>query len=215
MKRVHIDQLQHIRLKLNGRPHEFPAQILDMNPDSLVLRVPDVLARMEEPSQIRIMIGQKSYYWEADTEVTATYEDWWFVKRPREDAFETSQRRDSVRIVYKDDMIAIPSDARGMPTANPMELKVRNLSATGCYGFLGGQYNTGDHFMVLLSLPDLPLLSVMSRVMRVQKRVELGGWYGLLFQTLNEEEQEKLARFIHAHIQFKLKQGVDVTLGES
>jgi c-di-GMP-binding flagellar brake protein YcgR len=215
VKRVHLDQLQHIRVKLDGKNAEYPAQILDMNPDSLVLRVPETLASLEEPSKIRLMIGLKSYFWEADTEVTATYEDWWFVRRPKDSEYETSQRRDSVRIVFQGDMIAIPSDARGMPTSNPIEIKLRNLSATGCYGFMGdSHFNSGDHFMVILSLPDMPIISVLSRIMRVQKRVELGGWYGLVFQTLSTEEQEKLARFIHNQIQFKLKQGVDITLTE-
>ena len=92
VKRVHLDQLQHIRVKLDGKNAEYPAQILDMNPDSLVLRVPDSLAKLEEPSKIRLMIGLKSYFWEADTEVTACYEDWWFVRRPKDSEYETSQR---------------------------------------------------------------------------------------------------------------------------
>jgi c-di-GMP-binding flagellar brake protein YcgR len=215
LKRVQIDQLQHIRLKLDDKPHEYPAQVLDMNPESFVLRVPEMLARLEGPSRIRLMIGQKSYFWEADTEVTATYEDWWFVKRPADNAYETSQRRDSVRIVYKHEIIVIPSDARGLPIGNPVEMKVRNLSATGCYGFMGAQFNTGDHFMVILSLPDMPIISTLSRVMRVQKRVDLGGWYGLVFQNITPDEQERVARFIHSLIQANLKQGVDITLGEN
>lgn len=215
MKRVQIDQLQHIRLKLDGKPHEYPAQVLDMNPGSFILRVPEVLARLDSPSAIRVMIGQKSYFWEADTEVTATYEDWWFVRRPADHEYTSSQRRDSVRIIFQEDMIVIPSDARGVPIGNPMEIKIRNLSATGCYGFLGAQFNSGDHFMVILSLPDGPFISVLARVIRVQKRVELGGWYGLLFENILPEEQERLARFIHMLIQANLKRGVDITLGET
>ena len=212
MKRLQINQLERIRLKLDGKPHEYPAQVLDLNPLTFVVRVPEMLASLEGPSAVRLLIGQKSYTWEADAEVLAHYEDWWFIRRPRDEDFVTTQQRQSVRILYKEDMIAIPVDARGLPTADPAEIKIRNLSASGCYGFMYKHLANGEHVMLILSLPNVPIISVIARVVRVQKKVEQGGWYGLLFETMTEAEKEKMARFIHAQIQAKLKQGVDITL---
>ena len=69
----------------------------------------------------------------------------------------------------------------------------------------------GDHVLIVLSLPGMPINPIISRVVRRDQPTEQGTGYGLRFESIDERYQDEIAHFIAGYIQAKLADGVDVT----
>ena len=88
-----------------------------------------------------------------------------------------------------------------------MTAELSNLSAGGCLAELPGNLESGDHLLILLSLPNMPVNPIISRVVRKGAPGEKGVCYGIRFESLDDNSQEELAHFVASYIKQKLREG--------
>ena len=205
---------QSIKLRLPDDPCQFSLKVLDTQGHTLVVRVPQALADLPDPDEVELSFGYRNYYWQGAAHVKATFDSWWFLEPPREDRCEAVQRRAFVRIAFQDTLVAIPTSPLGEPMGEPRRATISNLSAGGCLVQTNLELEAGDHLILLLALPGMPVNPVISAVVRRGPSSEQGIWYGIRFESLSDRSQEELAHFVTAYIKDRLREGVDVTQPE-
>jgi hypothetical protein len=206
---------QQIKLSIPGHPHEFNMRVLDTQGETVVLRVPEGLKDVGDPDEVELGFGYRSFYLRGPARVKAHYERWWFVLPPIETDCKATQRRDFVRVSFSDTLVAIPTNPLGEPVGSPVRAEVSDLSAGGCLALMPKGLATGDHLLILLALPGMPVNPIISRIVRTGEPGEGGVWYGVRFESLDDRSQEELAHFVAGYIKEKLREGVDVTRKEA
>lgn len=201
---------QTVRLRLDDAGREFSAKVTDMDDEALIVRVGDAQRESAPDGPVTIMYTANHYYWRASVSVLATFNGWWFLARPTEEASERVQRRTFVRIGFEGSVVAMPVTPMGEPSGDLTTLHLTNLSADGCLAHGQSSFGLGNYLLVFLSVPDMPTTSVISRVVREQK-TDTGHLYGIRFESLSEGHQEQLAQFIASEIQRNLELGIDIT----
>ena len=210
MSRVTLLPNQQIKLKRSGEDQQHVVRVMDSHGPTIVLRVPDALLG-DEPDAVELYFGYRSFYYQGITQVKAHYDLWWFIEAPTIEACRTIQRRQYVRVNFSDIMMAIQTNVLGEPISDPQQAKVSNLSAGGCLARMPLDMEVGDHVLFVLSIPNMPVTPIISRVMRRDATTEEGTWYGLRFESIEERYQDEIAQFIAGYIQSRLADGVDVT----
>ena len=207
---------QQIKLKLPGEALEYTVKVMDAYGETAVLRVPEALVDLTELDEVELEFGYRNFYYQGPGRVKALYDHWWFLEPPLVERCRTLQRRAFVRIAFEDTMVAIRTSPLGEPIADPCPARLSNLSAGGCLARLPQDLEVGDHLLLVVTLPGLPVNPIISRVMRRDASGEGGTWYGIRFESADDRYQEELVHFVTTHIQEKLREGVDVTnLGRS
>lgn len=201
---------QQLKLQHSGEEREYTARVMDSHGTTIVLRVPEALID-DEPDVVDLFFGYRSFYYRGPAKVKAHYDTWWFIEAPTIEACRTIQRRQHVRVTFSDIMIGIQTNAMGEPISDPHQAKVSNLSAGGCLARIALDMQIGDHVLIVLSIPDMPVTPIISRVVRRDATTEDGTWYGLRFESIEERYQDEMAHFIAGYIQTRLADGVDVT----
>ena len=203
-------QPQTVKLRLDDAGREFSAKIMDQDEESLVVRVGDEWRDRAPDGPVTLMFTANHYYWRAHVPVQATFNGWWFLERPSEEACERVQRRTFVRISFEGSVVAMPVTPMGEPAGDLTTLHLTNLSADGCLAHGKDAFGLGDYLLIFLSVPDLPTTSVISRIMRAQQTDD-GHLYGIRFESLSQAYQEQVAQYIASEIQRNLELGVDIT----
>lgn len=210
MPKVDLPSLYDVRLRLSADAPEHPAHILDVDPESVLLRVPRDLMAVDSPDVAILSYGYKNFQWEFTAPVRAIYDAWWFLDRPEDHDCKRFQRRAFVRIGYETDLTAIPTDENGKQTGSPFTFRTANLSAGGCFvesdHMLGGP---GDHMMVMLALPGLDVAPTLSQVVRSHES-DLGNRYGIHFRGLSGAVQEQVVQFVTRQIRENLQKGQSI-----
>jgi hypothetical protein len=201
---------QQIKLTRPGADREDTVRVMDSHGTTIVLRVPEDLID-HEPDEVELYFGYRSFYYRGSVQVKAHYDTWWFIEAPTLETCRTIQRRQHVRVSFSDIMVAIQTNAMGEPVSEARQAKVSNLSAGGCLARIALDLQIGDHVLIVLAIPNMPVTPIISRVVRRDATTEEGTWYGLRFETIEERYQEEIAHFIAGYIQTKLADGVDVT----
>lgn len=205
MPRVDVPLFQPITMRVDGGDAEHAAQVLDLDTETLLLRVPPDLASDDTPSEVMLNFGHKGFFWEVQAEARAVYDHWWFVARPDENVCRRYQRRAFVRIAFKSDQTAIQNDREG---GMPVPVTTNNLSAGGALVSSTVPLGLpGDDVMMYLALPEMAPIPATSRIVRVGDR----GRYGLQFRDLETDTQEQVAQFVAREIQKNLTKGFDIT----
>lgn len=203
MARVDVPLFQPLAMRIDGATVEHAAQVIDLDGETLLLRVPPAALGETTPEQVLLSYGHKNFFWEVPAPARAVYDHWWFVERPEEVDCRRFQRRTFVRIAYRSEQTVIPG-GEGLPAS----VQTNDLSAGGA--LVTSQVPLGlpgDDLMVFLSLPEMAPIPTTSRIVRVQDR----GRYGLQFRDLPQDAQEQVAHFVARQIQTKLTQGQDIT----
>lgn len=215
MPSVNLLPNQQIKLRVPELAHEFNLRVLDTQGDTWVLRVPEAVSELVDPDEVEVAFGHRNVYLRGPSRVKAAYERWWFLLPPDEADCRAYQRRSFVRIAFIDTLVAIPTNALGEPIAEPVRADIQNLSAGGCLALLPGHLETGDHLLIVLALPGMPVNPIISRVVRKGEKDEGGTWFGIRFESLDDRSQEELAHFVASYIKQKLREGLDVTQPEA
>ncbi|MFN3430419.1 MAG: PilZ domain-containing protein [Candidatus Sericytochromatia bacterium] len=202
---------QHIKLKRPGEGIEYTVRVMDTRGGTFVVRVPDALVDNTYLESVDLYFGYRNYYFQGPARVRAMYDAWWFIEAPPVEACRTIQRRQFVRVHFQDTLIAIRTNPLGEPISDPIQAAVTNLSAGGCLVRMDLDMKVGDHVLLVLSLPGMPINPIISRVVRRDQTTEQGTGYGLRFESIDERYQDEIAHFIAGYIQAKLADGVDVT----
>lgn len=211
MSQLEIVPHQTVKLRLGEGDREHGAQVVDVDDESVVVRVGQELRGTEPAGPVSVMFTANQFYWRASVEVQAVFNGWWFLGRPREESSERIQRRTFVRILHEASAVAMPVTPMGEPAGDLTTIHLTNLSADGCLAQGKDAFGLGDYILVFLSVGEMPTTSVICRIMRAQK-LENGQYvYGIRFESLSQTYQEQLAQFIAGEIQRNLEQGVDIT----
>lgn len=205
---------QPIKLRMRDERVQFNLRVLDTQGHTLVVRVPEALAAMDDPDEVELSFGYRNHYWQGAAQVKATYDRWWFLEPPDEDRCEATQRRSFVRISFQDTLVAIPTTPLGEPLGVPATVSIANLSGGGCLVQAPMALDVGDHLLLLLALPGMPVNPVFSAVVRKGQAGEGGAWYGVRFESLDDRSQEELVHFVTSYIKDRLREGLDVTQPE-
>lgn len=215
MTTIALSPNQPIKLRPADEDHQYSLRVLDSLDGNLVVRVPPDLADAPVPDSVELAFGYRNQYWHGEARVEAVFDRWWFLAQPTEADCQAVQRRSFVRIAFDDALVAIPTNPLGEPMGEPRRAQLANLSAGGCLAHMPADLQPGDHLLLLLSLPNMPVSPVISGVVRRGEETDSGVWYGVRFESLGDREQEELARFVASYIQDKLREGVDVTQPEA
>lgn len=213
MPRVELPIGYDVQLCLReGAPQHF-VRVLDVNAETILLRVPPGLASDDvAPERVTLSYGYRNFAWEVPASALAVYDRWWFVERPEELACRRFQRRAFVRIAFETGIVVIPMGKGVQPGVS---VQTENLSANGCLvktpHTLGA---IGDPLMVRLNVPGLPQVSTISELVRVVGPEQDEPRYGIHFKGLKGVIQEQLAQFIADRIRGGLLQGQDITCAE-
>ena len=203
MAKIDLPLFQPIAMRIDGGAVEHQAQVIDLDGETLLLRVPPSAISDESPETVFLSYGHKNFFWEVTAPARAVYDHWWFVERPDELDCRRFQRRTFVRIAYRSEQTVIPGQ-EGLPAA----VTTSDLSVGGA--LVTSQVPLGlpgDDLMVFLSLPEMSPIPTTSRIVRVQDR----GRYGLQFRDMPDDAQEQVAHFVARQIQQKLTRGQDIT----
>lgn len=191
------------------RGAEHRVSVLDVDADTILVRVPPRLVVDEGPSRVTLAFGHHNMYWQVPTMVLAMYGAWWFLERPDEAACTKIQRRAFVRIAFETRVLVAP---QGRDEA--VALTTLNMSANGALAQgpddLGAP---GSRMTALIELPGQPTVSTSSQVVRVERNGVVR--YGIHFFGMAQPMQEQLAQFVATQIQQSLKSGRDITLPRS
>lgn len=207
MARIDIALHQVIKLRLTPEGPVHPARVLAQDAESWLLEV-EGLAVSAGP--VTIDFVAQSFFLRATVPVEGALRGWWIVERPDEAACVPVQRRNFPRIFFDAAAVVLPLGPAGEPDGELTTLQIANLSADGCFAFTDADMQPGDTLVVYLTLGQLPTTPVTARVVRA-RREEVGGWYGLRFETLPPGYQEQLAQLIEDEIASHKAQGRDIT----
>ncbi|HEY9721038.1 MAG TPA: PilZ domain-containing protein [Oscillatoriaceae cyanobacterium] len=213
MPSVDIPVGYDVKLSLREGGPQYFVRVLDVNHETIVLRVPNELVSDEfTPERVTLSFGFRNFAWEVPASANAVYDHWWFVERPDELACRRFQRRAFVRIAFEAGMAVIPM-RHGIQCA--VNVQTENISANGCLVKTPQSLGSiGDPLMVRLSLPGLPQVSTISELVRVVDGDQDEPLYGIHFKGLKGHMQEQLAQFIADRIRGGLIQGQDITCAE-
>lgn len=215
MAKIEVPVQKNVKLRVDDGEVEHIARILDLDAETIVLRVPQIALGDGSPERIVMSYGHANFQWEVPAVARAFYDGWWFVERPEEMDCRRFQRRRFVRIAYKAKMLAYRMPNGNTAGGEPVTLETANFSAGGCLASADGDLGVqGEPLMVFLSLPGQPAVPAMSEVVRVQEDAEGRRKYGLNFRELEGDSQERVAHFIATEIQRSLQEGKDITLPE-
>jgi c-di-GMP-binding flagellar brake protein YcgR len=208
--KVELPRLYDVKARLSEDAEPFAAHILDVDPETVLLRVPAGWEDEQIPERVILSYGYKNFQWEVPADVRAAFDHWWFLSRPDEVDCRRFQRRAFVRIGYETSMMAIPTDATGKQTGSARPFRTVNLSANGCLAQADEALGAaGDHLMVFLSLPGLQTVPALSRVVRAAHEGN-DGLYGIHFKGLGGLPQEQVVHFVTSQIREKLSRGQDI-----
>lgn len=212
MAKIPVPLFQQVTLRIDDQAVEHFAQTLDVDGETLLLRVSPAACGDETPERVTLSYGHQNFFWEVTAEAKAVYDQWWFVDRPDELDCKRYQRRQFVRINYQTELLAVVAGEDGLPVT----LETKNLSAGGCLAtsetVIGER---GEELMVFLSLPEMPPLATASEVVRVAPDAQGRHRYGIRFKDLKDGDREQVAHFIAKQIQSKLTRGQDITTPEA
>lgn len=205
---------QPIKLRLPDDPVQFNLRVLDAQGHTLVVRVPESLAALDDPDEVELSFGYRNHYWQGAAQVKAVFDRWWFLAPPDEGRCQAVQRRSFVRVSFQDTLVAIPTSPLGEPLGDPATVTIANLSAGGCLVQMPIDLAVGDHILLVLALPGMPINPVFSAIVRKGASGDGGTWYGVRFESLDDRSQEELVHFVTGYIKERLREGLDVTQPE-
>jgi hypothetical protein len=210
MAKIHISTSQVIRLRLGEGRSEVPARVLSQNDEAIVVELLQEVPGFT-PGTAQMAFVADQFFMRAPVNLLGAFQNWWFVERPEQELCEPVQRRTFDRIFFDGSAVVMPVTATGEPDGELTTLTLANLSADGCLGHCEADMEVGDYLLIFLTLPDIPTTSVISRVVRVKKEEDGGGWYGVRFEGITSTFQEDLARFVPQEIDSNLALGRDIT----